>query len=184
MHIMRDYLEDSNGYVGGACHVSLSGGKYSFVYCNDECNQLNGACYQERTDSKEYVNLERISEAVHNAWWGEKKRQGRDNHPDAVPYYELSEEVKEYDRQTAITVLNAVGVRWYKPSDYTYDDVLDDSARGIKPCPPSYDSVEQVSKDMIKYLDETEALLMHLCAPDDYLGRLKRRLKALGIEVE
>lgn len=50
--------------------------------------------------------IERLAEAVHNAWWEEKKRQGKaDSHPDAIPYKELSEEVKEYDRVTVRTVM-------------------------------------------------------------------------------
>ena len=53
------------------------------------------------------VNLETIAEAVHNAWWEEKKKQGVTDHPDMIPYSELSEEVKEYDRVTARTTIEA-----------------------------------------------------------------------------
>ena len=53
------------------------------------------------------VNLETIAEAVHNAWWAEKKKQGVTDHPDMIPYSELSEEVKEYDRVTARTTIEA-----------------------------------------------------------------------------
>lgn len=35
------------------------------------------------------VNLETIAEAVHNAWWEEKKKQGVTDHPDMIPYSEL-----------------------------------------------------------------------------------------------
>lgn len=53
--------------------------------------------------------FELIAESVHNAWWTEKQRQGKaDNHPDAIPYQQLSDQVKEYDRATARTVLKAV----------------------------------------------------------------------------
>ena len=44
--------------------------------------------------------FEKICEAVHNEWWEEKKRQGIDDHPDMLPYQELPENVKEYDRVT------------------------------------------------------------------------------------
>lgn len=54
------------------------------------------------TDEK----LEKIAEAVHNAWWQEKIKQGVTDHPDMLPYSELSEEVKEYDRVTARAVLH------------------------------------------------------------------------------
>ena len=53
------------------------------------------------------VNLETIAEAVHNAWWEEKKKQGVTDHQDMIPYSDLSEEVKEYDRVTARTTIEA-----------------------------------------------------------------------------
>ena len=37
----------------------------------------------------------------------EKKKQGVTDHPDMIPYSELSEEVKEYDRVTARTTIEA-----------------------------------------------------------------------------
>jgi len=53
--------------------------------------------------------VETLAEEVHNAWWEEKKRQGKDDtHPDAVLYYALTEEVKEYDRVTVRVVLHAL----------------------------------------------------------------------------
>lgn len=52
--------------------------------------------------------FEKICEAVHNSWWEEKKKQGVTDHPDMIPYSELSEDVKEYDRVTTRAVLNAV----------------------------------------------------------------------------
>lgn len=51
------------------------------------------------------VDLEQVAEAVHNAWWDEAKKQGRENHPDMIPYNELAENVKEYDRTTAKAVI-------------------------------------------------------------------------------
>jgi transcription initiation factor IIE alpha subunit len=79
---------------------------------------------------KLYENLEIIAEEVHNSWWKEKKNQGfhapedcwnfdkqihskfskqcATCHPDMYPYAELSENIKEYDRVTVRTVLNAI----------------------------------------------------------------------------
>jgi hypothetical protein len=73
-------------------------------------------------------NLEFLSEQVHNAWWDEKQKQGFHAptfhplcteetkfdrlchycHSDCYPYGELPENIKEYDRVTVRTVLNAV----------------------------------------------------------------------------
>ena len=76
------------------------------------------------------VNLEALAEKVHNAWWIKKKEHGFhsptqcDNydanihlasdevcsrcHKDMIPYKLLKDDVKEYDRVTAMTVLNAL----------------------------------------------------------------------------
>ena len=58
-----------------------------------------------------------LSEKVHNAWMKEKEAQGfsygkeydkeKKKHPDMLPYNELKEEVKEYDRATVKAVLRA-----------------------------------------------------------------------------
>jgi len=75
------------------------------------------------------INIEKIAERVHDAWWEEKKRQGFHSpedcssgggvrfgipcercHSDMYPYDELSENVKEYDRKTVWAVLNAMGI--------------------------------------------------------------------------
>ncbi len=52
--------------------------------------------------------LEIIAEAVHNAWWEEKQKQGVTDHPDMLPYNELAENVKEYDRVTARAVIKTL----------------------------------------------------------------------------
>lgn len=81
-------------------------------------------------DLSQYI--EQLSEKVHNAWWDEKKSQGfhapmecpdwptilksRDKfkanckycHTDMYPYNELPENIKDYDRVTVRTVLNAI----------------------------------------------------------------------------
>ena len=76
-------------------------------------------------------NIEFLSEQVHNAWWEEKKKQGFHSpkecptlrigdtilffkkycdkcHTDMYPYNELPENVKEYDRVTVRTVIEAI----------------------------------------------------------------------------
>lgn len=76
---------------------------------------------QEETEKNEPLSEERfeeICEAVHNGWWEEKKRQGVTDHPDMIPYSELSEEVKEYDRVTTRRVLDALGLAYrHKPKE-------------------------------------------------------------------
>lgn len=51
-NLMRDYVEDENGYVGGACRASLVGGNYRYVLCRDACSETIDL-YEERTDSLE-----------------------------------------------------------------------------------------------------------------------------------
>lgn len=76
--------------------------------------------------------VEFLSERVHDAWMAEKRRQGFADHPmaeekpnvcmvcdgppsrhhtDMLPYADLSEPIKEYDRATVRTVLAALGER-------------------------------------------------------------------------
>lgn len=52
--------------------------------------------------------FEALCEAVHNAWWEEKKLQGISDHPDMIPYAELEESVKEFDRATVRAVFAAM----------------------------------------------------------------------------
>lgn len=77
------------------------------------------------------LQVERISARVHDAWWEEKKEQGfhaplecshggvrkhgdkfdrncEKCHPDMYPYDELPEQIKDYDRVTVKTVLDAI----------------------------------------------------------------------------
>lgn len=61
--------------------------------------------------------VESLARAVHNAWWEEKTRQGKaDSHPDAIPYEQLDEEVREYDRVTARAVLRELALM-FPPRD-------------------------------------------------------------------
>lgn len=55
-------------------------------------------------------NFEGICESVHNGWLDEKIKQGVSNHPDMIPYSQLTEEVKEYNRVTVRRVL--ASVKW------------------------------------------------------------------------
>lgn len=97
--------------------------------CSDPCNSRIMAdcwfcCFAEpkkRRDKKMIEKIdekmfEKICEAVHNAWWEEKKKRGIANRPDMIPYCDLSEEVKEYDRVTVRAVLRVL------------DDLNDDKA--------------------------------------------------------
>lgn len=79
--------------------------------------------------SKAKINIEKIAEKVHDAWWKEKRLQGfhaplacpsvggikfekhcKWCHTDMYPYLELSDNIKEYDRKTVWAVLNAMGI--------------------------------------------------------------------------
>ena len=53
--------------------------------------------------------IEFLSEKVHEAWAEEKHKQGIYDHPDDIPYSELAENIKEYDRVTVRTVLASLG---------------------------------------------------------------------------
>jgi hypothetical protein len=93
-------------------------------------------------------NIEFLSEQVHNAWWEEKKRRGFHApnecpdfepekqeflitqkftkhcdhcHTDMYKYSELPENIKEYDRVTVQTVLEAIK-KVDKPKQYTCEN--------------------------------------------------------------
>lgn len=78
--------------------------------------------------------LEKIAELVHNAWWNEKIKQGVTDHPDMIPYAELDENVKEYDRVTARAVMEALPELqgWSKAKERMpkeYENELSDGTR-------------------------------------------------------
>jgi len=60
--------------------------------------------------------IENLAICVHNRWmtgrltdgwkYGHERNDEKKEHPSLIPYEELSEEEKEYDRQTAKTVIN------------------------------------------------------------------------------
>lgn len=51
---------------------------------------------------------EQIAEHVHDTWAKRKLGEGITTHPDLVPYAELSEATKQYDRDTAMQTLRLV----------------------------------------------------------------------------
>jgi len=61
---------------------------------------------------------EQLAENVHDNWalermaqgwqWGESRDDQAKTHPDLVPYSELSETEKDYDRKSAIETLRAI----------------------------------------------------------------------------
>lgn len=61
---------------------------------------------------------ERLAENAHDVWalgrvregwrYGPTRNDERKEHPDLVPYSELSESEKEYDRKTALETLKAI----------------------------------------------------------------------------
>ena len=62
--------------------------------------------------------VERLAQNNHNHWarkridegwhFGAKRDDGKKEHPDLVPYGQLSESEKEYDRKTVVEALKAI----------------------------------------------------------------------------
>ena len=68
---------------------------------------------------KDILDLtEKLAENTHDVWaqqrigqgwtYGEVRDDAKKHHPDLVPYLELSESEKEYDRNTALETLKAI----------------------------------------------------------------------------
>ena len=67
---------------------------------------------------------EKLAENTHDHWsslrleqgwmWGPKRDDTNKHHPCLVPYHELPESEKEYDRQTAIETLKAIVALGYQ----------------------------------------------------------------------
>lgn len=81
-------------------------------YYETALSALREAKERENTRPLPLERFEQICKAVHNGWWEEKKRQGVTDHPDMVPYCELPEAIKEYDRVTVRRVLDALGIAY------------------------------------------------------------------------
>ena len=69
--------------------------------------------------SQELMELvEHMAKNVHEVWsknrmdqgwtWGEKRDDATKTHPDLVPYEELTEEEKDYDRQTSLSTIKLI----------------------------------------------------------------------------
>lgn len=69
--------------------------------------------------NKEFVDIiEILARNVHNQWmlsrinagwkYGLKRDDDKKEHPSLIPYQELSEEEKEYDRQTVIATMRGL----------------------------------------------------------------------------
>ena len=69
--------------------------------------------------SSEILNdIETLAKGVHNQWmagrlaagWklGKERSDARKEHPSLIPYEKLSEEEKEYDRQTALETIKCL----------------------------------------------------------------------------
>ena len=96
--------------------------KATYIYHKIDCSwqSFSDPYYvslEIKEDMEERKLIELLSEKVHNAWMKEKEAQGfsygkdydkeKKKHPDMLPYNELKEEVKEYDRATVRAVLQA-----------------------------------------------------------------------------
>lgn len=57
---------------------------------------------------------ERLSESCHDTWALAKIAEGLTDHPDLVPYSELSEATKDYDRKSAMGTLRAIYALGYR----------------------------------------------------------------------
>lgn len=64
------------------------------------------------------VDIEPLAESAHNEWLAEKKRRGCTSWPNErgfeqmVPYDQLEEDVKEFDRVVVRAMLNRMGVKY------------------------------------------------------------------------
>ena len=100
---------------------------------------------QNTEDMEEKKLIELLSEKVHNAWMKEKEAQGfsygkdydkeKKKHPDMLPYNELKEEVKEYDRATVRAVLQA---QKELQSKYNYNNLKPFDLEAAKAGKPVY----------------------------------------------
>lgn len=67
---------------------------------------------------------EKLAENAHDVWaagrmkegwsYGARRDDSNKKHPDLIPYSELSDSEKEYDRQTAVGTLKAIAALGYR----------------------------------------------------------------------
>ena len=112
-----------------------------------DCAKYMDLCKEEDMDKPRICEVlgdefEKICEAVHNGWWEEKKRQGIDDHPDMLPYQELPENVKEYDRVTVRRVLEELGIKYPRKPRWTEEEV--ELFRAIQVLYPKAEYVERI----------------------------------------
>jgi ryanodine receptor 2 len=90
------------------------------------------AMYEPRPIDTDHIALpdgidelvERLAEHNHDIWarqriaegwsYGPKRDDGKKQHPDLVPYLELSDAEKEYDRKTAVGLVKAIVALGYR----------------------------------------------------------------------
>ena len=72
---------------------------------------------------------ELIAENVHDTWAKGKLDQGCTTHPDLVPYADLSEATKDYDRRTAMSTLRLIKALGF--------DIVKHPVETIEPVRPS-----------------------------------------------
>ena len=156
-HIIDEAYNFPTKYPCSTCdHGWGSLGTEGIKSCHETCQELQA---WEAAKRKEEANMdkpricevlgdefEKICEAVHNEWWEEKKRQGIDDHPDMLPYQELPENVKEYDRVTVRRVLEALGIKYPRKPRWTEQEVED--AKTIKRVFGRDGTIERHSKTM------------------------------------
>lgn len=70
----------------------------------------------ENVQLPEAINAlqEQLAENGHELWALNAIAQGRLDHPDLIPYSELSEDKKKYDRDTAMGALKAIYALGYE----------------------------------------------------------------------
>ena len=83
---------------------------------------INTSSIELSTDLLELT--EKLAENAHDNWaklriaegwtWGEERDDAKKKHPDLVPYSELPESEKEYDRNSAMETLKAITTLGYK----------------------------------------------------------------------
>jgi ryanodine receptor 2 len=121
--------EDNDNWDIGNVDTSLR--EFDFRLCpisKEECIII----YKPNPINTNFVNLpeelvkltEKIAENVHDTWaqerindgwtYGEKRDDEKKYHPCLIPYDELSEEEKKYDRNTAMKTLKLIVALGYK----------------------------------------------------------------------